>query len=206
MSKFNMLKPPPFNVKKDLPEILKGIGFEGLFFIIFLFGAIVYDTFVKPGYFMDWEILETGNSIPEFEGSSTSGTISSEDLKGDWSVLYFFPKSFTPGCTTQSCSLRDGYSKFDQKNINVIGISTDSLKTQKKFKKEKELPFDLIADSDKKISKKFGVLGDLGFASRVTFIVNPEGEIAYVFTKVRVGIHDEEVTQKINELISQRKE
>ena len=137
MSRFNILKPPPFNVKKDLPDILKFIGLEGLVFIIFLFGAIAYDTFAEPGYFMDWEILEIGNSIPEFEGSSTSGTISSEDLKGDWSVLYFFPKSFTPGCTTQSCSLRDGYSKFDQKNINIIGISTDSLKTQKKFKKER---------------------------------------------------------------------
>jgi len=206
MSRFNILKPPSFNAKKDLPDILKFIGLEGLVFIIFLFGAIAYDTFAEAGYFMDWEILEIGNSIPEFEGSSTSGTISSEDLKGDWSVLYFFPKSFTPGCTTQSCSLRDGYSKFDQKNISIIGISTDSLKTQKKFKKEKELPFELIADSDKKISQKFGVLGDLGFASRVTFIVNPEGEIAYVFTKVRVGIHDQEVMEKINILSSLRKE
>ena len=73
-----------------------------------------------PGELMDREILEIGESIPEFKAPSTSGTIASEDLDGKWSVLYFFPKSFTPGCTTQSCSLRDGYSNFDQKNINLL--------------------------------------------------------------------------------------
>tara|TARA_Y100000588_G_scaffold395230_1_gene521577 strand:+ start:9515 stop:10135 length:621 start_codon:yes stop_codon:yes gene_type:complete len=198
----NHLKKILSNVKKGLPVIIKGFSLEALIFIIFIFGIAVYDTFVKPGELMDREILEIGESIPEFEASSTSGTITSEDLKGNWSVLYFFPKSFTPGCTTQSCSLRDGYSNFDQKNINVLGISTDNLKTQRKFKKDKELPFDLIADSDKKISQKFGVLGDLGFASRITFIVNPEGKIAYVFTSVRVGIHDQEVMEKINILSS----
>ena len=194
------------NLKKSLPEITKGFGLEILIFIIFIFGIAVYDTFVKPGELMDREILEIGESIPEFKAPSTSGTIASEDLDGKWSVLYFFPKSFTPGCTTQSCSLRDGYSNFDQKNINVIGISTDNLKTQKKFKKDKELPFDLIADSDKQVSQKFGVLGDLGFASRITFIVDPEGKIAYVFTNVRVGIHDQEVMEKINILASLRED
>ena len=194
------------NLKKSLPEITKGFGLKTLIFIILIFGIAVYDTFVKPGELMDREILEIGESIPEFKAPSTSGTIASEDLDGKWSVLYFFPKSFTPGCTTQSCSLRDGYSNFDQKNINVIGISTDNLKTQKKFKKDKELPFDLIADSDKQVSQKFGVLGDLGFASRITFIVDPEGKIAYVFTNVRVGIHDQEVMEKINILASLRED
>jgi len=194
------------NLKKSLPEITKGFGLKTLIFIILIFGIAVYDTFVKPGELMDREILEIGESIPEFKAPSTSGTIASEDLDGKWSVLYFFPKSFTPGCTTQSCSLRDGYSNFDQKNINVIGISTDNLKTQKKFKKDKELPFDLIADSDKQVSQKFGVLGDFGFASRITFIVNPEGKIAYVFTNVRVGIHDQEVMEKINILASLRED
>lgn len=194
------------NLKKSPPEITKGFGLKTLIFIILIFGIAVYDTFVKPGELMDREILEIGESIPEFKAPSTSGTIASEDLDGKWSVLYFFPKSFTPGCTTQSCSLRDGYSNFDQKNINVIGISTDNLKTQKKFKKDKELPFDLIADSDKQVSQKFGVLGDFGFASRITFIVNPEGKIAYVFTNVRVGIHDQEVMEKINILASLRED
>ena len=68
------------------------------------------------------------------------------------------------------------------------------------------MPFDLIADSDKQVSQKFGVLGDLGFASRITFIVDPEGKIAYVFTNVRVGIHDQEVMEKINILASLRED
>jgi peroxiredoxin Q/BCP len=146
--------------------------------------------------------LEAGQPAPEFEAPSTGGKpVRLADLKGSWVVLYFYPKAFTPGCTKESCSLRDGYGAIQGKGAVILGVSTDSLETQQKFKKEHNLPFDLLSDADKVVSKAYDALGFGGFMSqRKTFLIDPEGKIAHVFGSVSVGSHDEEVLAELEKL------
>lgn len=141
-----------------------------------------------------------GTKAPDFHTSSTAGTLSLSSLRGKWIVLYFYPKSFTPGCTHQACSLRDGFKELASLNAVVIGVSTDDLETQKKFKQEHSLPFELIADSDKQLVKAYGVSGILGFAKRRTFIIDPEGTIRAVIEDVNTSKHAEQVRTVLEQL------
>jgi thioredoxin-dependent peroxiredoxin len=157
-----------------------------------------------------------GTPAPDFEAQSTSGkTVKLSDFKGSWVVFYFFPKAFTPGWVAEACALRDSYSKIEEigvvlpdeevkpkeSDIVILGISTDTIETQYKFKKEYNLPFDLLSDHDKKITKAYDVLGLTGLtAQRKTFIIDPDGKIAYIFDKVNSGKHDQEVMEVLEEL------
>ncbi len=143
-----------------------------------------------------------GDPAPDFEAQATGGkTIRLSDLRGHWVVLYFYPKSFTPGCTTQACTLRDAYEKIQSLGAVILGVSLDDLETQERFKAEYKLPFDLISDHDKKIAKAYGVLGMGGlYAKRVTFLIDPEGRIAHIFEKVDPARHDREVYETLSKL------
>jgi peroxiredoxin Q/BCP len=144
-----------------------------------------------------------GDDAPAFEAETTGGTVKMSDYAGKWVVLYFYPKSFTPGCTKESCSLRDGMADLAALNAVVLGASVDDLETQTKFKAEYKLPFELIADKDKAVARAFNVLAPLGiFAVRRTFIVSPEGKIAHVFDQVSVGTHAEDVKAELQRLQS----
>lgn len=147
-------------------------------------------------------MLKVGDSLPDFSGVSTSGqVISSDSLKGKWAVIFFYPKAFTPGCTKEACSMQSGYSDIKNKfNAEVIGISKDSLEKQKKFKEKYKLEYELIADENGEIIKKFGVQGLFGSAKRKTFIVSPDGKIAFIFDKVSVGEHQKEVNEVLEKL------
>ena len=101
--------------------------------------------------------------------------------KRPYTLVFFYPKAFTPGCTAQSCSLRDGYETLAKQGVTIIGVSTDSVETQKKFKAEHRLPYTLIADSDKKVIKAFGQSA-LMFASRQAYLIK-DGKIVYADTK-----------------------
>lgn len=94
-----------------------------------------------------------------------------------YTLVYFYPKAFTGGCTAQGCSLRDAYEKLSAKGVAVIGVSTDSVETQKKFKDAEKFPFTLLADTDKKVMKAFGQSGVL-FASRQAYLIH-DGKIVY---------------------------
>ena len=87
-----------------------------------------------------------------------------------WTLVYFYPQADTPGCTKQACSLRDAYAKLIEKNVRVYGVSTDSAKAQKAFQEKFHLPFDLLADVDKKVLVAFGVPSTMGFAKRQAFL------------------------------------
>lgn len=93
-------------------------------------------------------------------------------------LVYFYPKANTPGCTAQSCSLRDAYAELTAKGVIVLGVSTDSPEDQKTFQKDHNLPFDLIADEDEKVTKAFGVPTKMGFAKRQAFLII-DGKIAW---------------------------
>lgn len=145
--------------------------------------------------------LETGNKLPAFIAEDQNGnTIDSTQLTGKKTVIYFYPKDNTPGCTSQACSIRDGYQELLQNNIQVIGVSADSLQSHQKFTTKFELPFPLIPDVDRKIIEAFGVWGPKKFMGkeydgihRMTFLFNEEGILLKVIQKPDTKNHAEEI-------------
>jgi peroxiredoxin Q/BCP len=135
--------------------------------------------------------IKEGSKAPDFTGADQNGnTVSLKDFRGSKVVLYFYPKDDTPGCTAQACNLRDNYSELLKKGLKVIGISTDSVKSHKKFETKYELPFPLIADEDKQIVEKYGVYGEKTFMGkthmgtiRTTFLIDEEGTVFKVLDK-----------------------
>lgn len=146
--------------------------------------------------------LELHKPAPEFSAVSTSGkTVSLKDFKGSWVILYFYPKAFTPGCTAESCALRDAFSEIQKLNAVILGVSLDDIEKQTKFKNEYKMQFDLLSDADKSVSKAYNTLGLLGlYSERKTFIIDPDGVLRYVFESVTSKIHDQEVLAKLKEL------
>lgn len=138
--------------------------------------------------------LVVGDQVPDISVPSTSGTdLNLRSMEGVWKVVFFYPKSFTPGCTRQACGMRDSKAALDELGVVVVGISTDTMKSQLDFKKKHELPFDLLADESKELSRAFGVLGLMGMTKRSTFIVDPKGMITDVIESVSVGSHETDV-------------
>jgi len=146
--------------------------------------------------------LEVGQKAPAFSAPATgSTTVSLSDYAGNWLVLYFYPKADTPGCTKQSCSLRDGAEDLSGLNAEVLGVSVDTVDAQDRFKAKYELPFELLADAGKDVAKAYGVLGYGGrMAKRVTFIIDPTGTIVQIIKRVSVGTHADQVQQVLGEL------
>ncbi len=143
--------------------------------------------------------IEPGAPAPDFSAQATGGqTVTLAGLRGGWVVLFFYPRAFTPGCTAQACSLRDGYAEIQALGATILGASLDSLERQERFKAEHRLPFDLIADADGEVARRFGVLGLGGrMARRVTFLIDPEGRVAEVIGRVRTGNHEAQVREAL---------
>lgn len=147
--------------------------------------------------------LKVGDTAPDFSLLDERGLpVSLKDYLGKKVVvLYFYPKDFTPGCTAEACSFRDDYKPIQDKGAVVIGVSLDSVESHLKFSEKYMLPFTILSDHKKEVAKAYGVLGVGGFlAKRVTFIINKDGKIAHVFTKVDVKQHSEEVLKALEEL------
>jgi thioredoxin-dependent peroxiredoxin len=148
--------------------------------------------------------LEIGQPAPDFTAPGDDGEpVRLSDYRGQWVVLYFYPKADTPGCTKQGCSLRDGYAALRSLDAVVLGVSLDSVEKQKAFKEKYNLPFTLVSDSDKKIAKAYDVLAGLGlFAARKTFLIDPAGNLAAVLDQIDVRAHDEQVAEALKTLQS----
>ena len=146
--------------------------------------------------------VNVGEAAPAFSAKATGGkTLQLSDFKGKWLALYFYRKADTPGCTKESCSLRDGFKDLQALGVTILGASVDDVEDQEAFKKKYNLPFDLLADTSKEVAKSYGSLGIAGLvASRKTFIINPEGKVAHIFENVNVGKHSTEVLEKVKEL------
>jgi Peroxiredoxin len=144
--------------------------------------------------------IKVGDIAPDFETLDQKGNkISLSKLRGKPVVLYFYPKDFTSGCTTEANEFKDHYDEFKKYNVEIIGVSVDSAETHKKFAEKYGLPFILGADNSKEIAKKYGVLG-LATAKRVTFIIDKDGKVVYTFDKVKPKGHAQEVLEKLREL------
>lgn len=147
--------------------------------------------------------LKPGSKAPAFSGVDQNGhTISLKDYKGKQVALYFYPKDDTPGCTAQACNLRDNYDALLKAGIQVIGVSTDSVKSHKKFEQKYELPFPLIADEDKQIVEAYGVWGEKKFmgrtymgTSRTTFLIGADGKISHIISKPDTKNHTAEILE-----------
>jgi peroxiredoxin Q/BCP len=145
-------------------------------------------------------MLKEGDAAPEFKVLTDSGEeFDLADHKNEKIVLYFYPRADTPGCTVESCSFRDAVSKFTKKGVTVIGVSPDTTKAQAKFKEKFDLNFTLLADADKDIATKFGVMKEKNMygkkvmgVARTTFVIE-NGKIVKIFNNVKPEGHAEEV-------------
>ena len=151
--------------------------------------------------------LQEGTKAPAFKGIDQDGnSISLSDFKGKKVVLYFYPHDGTPGCTAQACNLRDNYSQLIDNGFQIIGISTDTVKSHKKFETKYNLPFPLIADEDNSIAGKYGVWGQKKFMGRefigihrTTFLIDEHGKIRSIILKPNTKAHAEEIIEKWKE-------
>ena len=147
---------------------------------------------------------EAGDKAPSFEGISQSGEKHSLDsYKGQKVALYFYPKDFTPGCTTQACNLRDGYRELQDAGIAVLGVSPDDADHHQKFATEYSLPFPLLADPDKKIMETYGTWGEKNRygkivvgVKRTTFLIEEDGVIKHVIKRPMVKDHAQQIMKK----------
>jgi thioredoxin-dependent peroxiredoxin len=145
-------------------------------------------------------MLKEGDAAPEFKVLTDSGEeFDLADHKNEKIVLYFYPRADTPGCTVESCSFRDAVSKFTKKGVTVIGVSPDTTKAQAKFKEKFDLNFTLLADADKDIATKFGVMKEKNMygkkvmgVARTTFVIE-NGKIVKIFHNVKPEGHADEV-------------
>lgn len=152
-------------------------------------------------------MLKEGDKAPDFKSKDQNGdTVKLSDLKGQRVVLYFYPKDDTPGCTKEACSFRDADDIYRKKNIRVLGVSTDDEKSHQKFISKFQLPFDLLADTAKKIVEAYGVWGEKSMYGkkymgtiRKTFLIGADGKIAKIFDKVDVAAHADEVLEAFGE-------
>lgn len=148
-----------------------------------------------------------GESAPAFSAEDQDGNvITLSDYRGSKVALFFYPKASTPGCTAESCNLRDNYRELQSKGIKVIGVSADSPKRQQNFKDKNSLPFPLIPDTGKDIINAYGVWGTKKMYGksyegihRMTFLIDEAGKIAHVFTKVKTKEHARQILETIQE-------
>ena len=152
--------------------------------------------------------LKIGDNAPAINSVDQNGdAITLEQFKGKKVVLYFYPKDMTPGCTVQSCNLRDNYQALLDKGYVVLGCSVDSPERHIKFIEKYDLPFSLISDEEKKVVEDYGVWGLKKFMGkefmgviRSTFIINKQGKIAHIMSKVKTKTHHNDVLEILESL------
>ena len=146
-------------------------------------------------------MIVEGDSVPKFEINDADGNnVKSAGFKGKKYVIYFYPKDFTPGCTTEADEFSKDYKKFQKEGIEIVGISPDDVESHRKFCDKMGIKYLLLADVDKTVSKQFGVWGKKQFmgreymgVTRSTFLVDEKGKIFKVYPKVKAAGHSKEV-------------
>ena len=147
---------------------------------------------------------EIGTSAPDFSLTTGDGSqVSLKTYRGKWIVLYFYPKDFTSGCTLEAHNFQRDLSKYDQTGAVILGVSVDNAQSHKDFCAKEGLNFKLLADPGGKVSEQYGSTMDYKgakMAARNTFLINPEGKIAKVYTGVKPADHSDQVLKDLAEL------
>ena len=151
-----------------------------------------------------------GEKAPDFTLPDQDGaTHSLSSYQGKWVLLYFYPKDDTPGCTIEACTIRDQFKDFGKIGAEVLGVSTDSVQSHKKFANAYELPFTLLADENKEVVGMYDVFGEKKFmgktymgTKRTSFLIDPLGKIAKVYENVKPEQHAAEVLADITGLLA----
>ena len=150
-----------------------------------------------------WAALPaTGAPAPAFSLADQSGkTRTLAEFRGKWVVLYFYPKDDTPGCTEEACKFRDDMFTLEQLGAQVIGVSLDDSASHAQFAKKYSLPFPLLADPSGAVTGSYGALPPGGrYAKRYTFLIDPAGKVAKVYTSVETSRHSAEVIEDLKRL------
>ena len=150
--------------------------------------------------------LKEGKKAPVFTGINEKGDeISLQDFRGQKLILFFYPKDNTPTCTEAACNLRDNYKKLRKHGFELLGVSPDSTRKHQNFIKKFDFPFSLIADTDQKIIKAYGLWGEKQMFGRkymgvfrTTFIIDEQGKIEKIFTKVKAKEHAEQILEEMS--------
>ena len=145
--------------------------------------------------------LKIGDKAPDFEGKNQNNeSVKLSSFIGEKVVLYFYPRDNTPGCTAQACNLKDNFNELSRKGYKIIGVSSDSIKSHKKFEEKYSLPFDLISDEDKAIHKSYGTWIEKSMygrkymgTARWTFIIDENGIINNIIEKVKTKEHTDQI-------------
>ena len=161
----------------------------------------------KPATESEAGLIKEGDKLPRFSLPADDGSIvTSDSLKGQKAVLYFYPKDDTTGCTKEACDFRDAFPRFRGTNARIIGVSPDNIESHRKFKKKYELPFQLLADEKHDLANAFGVWKEKSMygrkfmgIERTTVIVNADGRVTRIFPKVSVPGHVAEVEEALRE-------
>jgi peroxiredoxin Q/BCP len=152
--------------------------------------------------------LLEGCSVPDFKTTDESGKIySSDSLKGSTTLLFFYPRDNTPGCTLQACGLRDRYMQFSEIPVSIFGLSGCSVSSHQRFSAKNSLPFPLLMDEDNKIAKLFGVWGEKKFMGktfdgihRTSFLISKKGKILRTYLKVKPKLHTQMILEDLTNL------
>jgi peroxiredoxin Q/BCP len=146
-------------------------------------------------------LLPEGRRAPAVHGADQSGReVHVRRLAGGFVLVYFYPKDGTPGCTKEACAFRDVWQRYQAAGVTVLGVSSDSAESHRKFAEEHQLPFSLISDPDHVWSDAFGVGTFVGLTERVSFLIGPDGAVAKVYPDVDPGVHAQRVLDDVARL------
>lgn len=150
--------------------------------------------------------LKEGDKAPEFNITDQNGKVHQiADYLGKKVILYFYPKDLTPGCTVESCDLRDNYEKLKKEGFEIIGVSADDENKHQRFIQKHQLPFNLLADTNKEVLNRYGVWGKKKFMGktydgihRTTFVINELGIIKKIINKVKTKQHTQQIEEELS--------
>jgi peroxiredoxin Q/BCP len=176
--------------------VLLKLFFYGVILLIAIFGYRSYAAGIQT--------LRVGDAAPNFMLNDAKGkTHALSDYRGQYLVLYFYPKNDTPGCTKEACHFRDDMSQLEKLGAKVVGISVDNSQSHEKFAAKYNLPFTLLADVDGKVAQSYHALTNLiviKMAKRYTFLINSDGNISKIYTSVNVSNHSQQIIDDLKAL------